>query len=219
MNKEVIKVLMVDDHVVVREGIKALIDEEDGMKVVGEASDGKQAIVKACSCEPDVILMDLIMPGKDGIEAIKEIKEEDPDARILILTSFSDESKVIQAVKAGASGYLMKDATPPELIEAIRNVNKGESSLDPGVAKTVLSSIQTKGNEKGEEHLTEREVEVLKLIAEGLSNEDIADRLFISERTVRSHVSKILKKLELENRTQAALYAIKKGLAGLDKTF
>lgn len=214
--KEEIKVLMVDDHVVVREGIKALIEGEEGMAVVGEASDGKQALIKARSCDPDVILMDLVMPGKDGIEAIEEIKDEDPGAKILILTSFSEESKVIQAVKAGASGYLMKDATPKELIEAIRNVDKGESSLDPGVAKTVLSSIQT-GEDRGErEDLTERETEVLKLIAEGLSNEDIADRLFISERTVRSHVSKILKKLELENRTQAALYAIKTGLAGID---
>lgn len=208
---ENIELFIVDDHRVVRSGIKALVETEPSLEVIGEASDGREAVAKASQRSPDVILMDLVMPEMDGVEATKRIIEDNPEGKILILTSFSEEERIIQAIKAGATGYLIKDASPDELVGAIRDVYQGESTLDPKVAGTVLRSMQNE--EESSEDLTERETEVLELVSEGLPNDDIADRLYISERTVRSHVSNILGKLDLANRTQVALYAVRKGIA------
>jgi NarL family two-component system response regulator LiaR len=187
------------------------------MELAGEAADGVEAVEKARALRPDVILMDLAMPRKDGIEAIGEVKEQNPDARILVLTSFAEDEKVFSAVRAGALGYLLKDASPQELLQAIRDVHRGEPSLQPAIAHKVMRELQRESNlPPTEEPLTEREEEVLKLVAQGLPNQDIADQLFVSERTVRAHVSNILGKLHLANRTQAALYALREGLASLD---
>ncbi len=167
--------------------------------------------------KPDVILMDLMMPRKTGIEAIEEIKRENPQARILVLTSFSDDDKVFSAIKAGALGYLLKETSPDDLVHAIRDVYHGESSLHPAIARKLIRELNRPTTlPPSDEPLTEREAEVLVLVARGLSNQDIADRLVISERTVRTHVSNILSKLHLANRTQAALYALKEGLTTLD---
>jgi len=209
-----IKLVIVDDHRVVRSGVKALIDTESHMEVIGEAADGREAVTKVKSQNPDVVLMDLVMPEMDGVEATSEITKVDPAPKILILTSFSEEERIIQAIKAGATGYLIKDASPDELVQAIGDVYHGESTLDPKVAGTVLRSVQNEPQDSSEE-LTDREVDVLELLAEGLPNEDIAEKLYISERTVRSHVSNILAKLDLTNRTQAALYAVRKGIVEL----
>ncbi|MFP4589263.1 MAG: response regulator [Candidatus Acetothermia bacterium] len=211
---DTVKLVIVDDHRVVRSGVKALIATEPDLEVIGEAADGREAVAKIKSRNPDVVLMDLVMPERDGVEATKEIVKLNHAPEILILTSFSEEERIIQAIKAGASGYLIKDASPEELIQAIKDVYRGESTLDPKVAGTVIRSVQIKSEDSSEE-LTDREVEVLKFLAKGLSNDDIADKLCISERTVRSHVSNILGKLNLANRTQAALYAVKEGLADL----
>ncbi len=209
---ENIELFIVDDHRVVRSGIKALVETEPSLEVIGEASDGREAVAKVSQRSPDVILMDLVMPEMDGVEATKKIIQDNPEGKILILTSFSEEERIIQAIKAGATGYLIKDASPDELVGAIRDVYRGESTLDPKVAGTVLRSMQNE-EEGSSDDLTERETEVLELVAEGLPNDDIADKLYISERTVRSHVSNILGKLDLANRTQAALYAVRKGIA------
>lgn len=211
---ETIRVLVVDDHVVVRVGLCALITAVPDMEVVGEAADGVEAVVKARSQQPDVILMDLVMPHKDGIEAVGEIKQENPNARILVLTSFAEDRNVFLAIKAGALGYLLKDSSSRDLIQAIRDVYRGELSLQPNIALKLIRELgQPSDLSPAEEPLTEREVEVLKLVAQGLSNQEIAAKLVISERTVTTHVSNILGKLHLANRTQAALYAIREGLA------
>ena len=217
---ETIRVLIADDHAVVREGLRWMISTEPGLELVGEAADGVEAADKARALQPDVILMDLVMPRKDGIEAIEEIVDERPAARILVLTSFAEDEKVFAAVKSGALGYLIKDSSPQELMQAIRDVHRGEPSMDPAIAQKLMRELQrsTRSPEQPltEEPLTEREVEVLRWVAQGLSNQEIADRLVVSERTVRSHVSNILDKLHLANRTQAALYALREGLARLD---
>lgn len=212
-----LRILIVDDHAIVREGQRALIDTEPGMEVVGEATNGNQAVEMANSLQPDVILMDLVMPRKGGIEAINEIREQNPQARILVLTSFSEDENVYAAIKAGAQGYLMKDASPQDILTAIRQVYRGEPSMDPAIAQKLMRELQRSTDlPPTEEPLTEREMEVLKLLAQGLQNTEIAEELVISERTVSTHVSNILSKLHLANRTQAALYALKEGLASLD---
>lgn len=212
-----IEVLICDDHAVVREGLKALIGSEEGLEVVGEAADGVEAVGKARGLRPDVILMDLEMPRMGGIEAIDEIKKDDPEARILVLTTFATDEKVFPAIKAGAEGYLLKDSSPEELLEAIRQVSRGESSLHPAIARKLIRELSRPPETPSEvDPLTEREVDILNLLAKGWSNQEIADHLVISERTVRSHVSNILSKLHLANRTQAALYALKEGLASLE---
>ena len=212
-----IRVIIADDHAIVREGLIHLISNRPDIKIVGEAEDGAQAVQLARTLQPDVILLDLIMPNMDGIAAINAIKREDPDARILILTSFAEEEKVFAAIRAGALGYLLKDSSPLALIDAIYDVHRGDSSLHPSIARKLIRELNRPPDlPPTEDPLTEREVEVLKLVAQGLSNQEIADRLYISPRTVGVHVGHILDKLHLANRTQAALYALREGLASLD---
>jgi NarL family two-component system response regulator LiaR len=216
---ETIRILIVDDHAIVREGLRTLIASEPRMELVGEAADGVEAVSLARSLKPDVILMDLLMPRKDGLEAIDEIKQENPDVSILILTSFAEEDKVFPAIRAGALGYLLKDSSPQQLLQAIHDVSRGESSLHPSIALKLVREISQPSDLPPAKHpLTEREVDVLKLVAQGLTNQEIADRLVISEWTVRTHVRNILGKLHLANRTQAALYALREGLAELDQS-
>lgn len=212
-----IKVILVDDHAIVRKGIRALLATESDIEVVGEASDGLEAIILAESLKPDVIIMDLVMPGVNGVDAIRQIKSKDSGARILVLTSFGTDDKVFPALKAGALGYLLKDSNPQELIEAIRQVQQGESWLHPAVARKVLNELMHTTEPSSSALLTERELEVLKLVAHGLNNRDIADQLVISEPTVRTHVSSLLAKLHLASRTQAALYALREGLTSLEQ--
>jgi two-component system, NarL family, response regulator LiaR len=211
---EIIRVLIADDHPVVREGLRGLIEIQPNLELAGEAVDGVEAVEKARSLQPDVILLDMVMPRKDGVQAIAEIKQENPQARILVLTSFSESEKALPAIKAGALGYLLKDSAPEELLQAISNVYHGQISLHPAIARLLVQELsQPSDLPPAEEPLTEREVEVLQLIAQGLSNQEIADTLVVGERTVSTHVSNILDKLHLANRTQAALYALRKGLA------
>jgi NarL family two-component system response regulator LiaR len=217
MGEETIRILIADDHAVVRKGLLALIQTEAGMEVAGEAADGGEAVELAATLRPDVILLDLVMPRMDGIEAIREIRRNDPEARILVLTSFSEDEKVLTAIEVGAMGCLLKDATPDELLRAVRDVHKGCSALHPAIAQKLIQRMRKTETQKPIKGLTSRETEVLRCIARGLSNREIGDQLFISEPTVRTHVSNILMKLELPNRTQAALYAVREGLVSLEE--
>jgi NarL family two-component system response regulator LiaR len=208
-----IRVLVADDHAIVREGMRMLLNRP-GFQLVGEAVDGTEAVRQARELHPDVIVLDLKMPHKTGLEAIREIKHDDPDAHILILTSFDGDDQVFPAIRLGAQGYLLKDSPPERLIQAIRDVYRGESSLHPSIARRVLHEFSHPTDiPPMEKPLTAREVEVLQLLARGLSNQEIAAHLMIGERTVATHVSNLLSKLHLASRTQAALYAIRTGLA------
>jgi two-component system, NarL family, response regulator LiaR len=213
-----IRVFVTDDHSIVRDGIRAVLALEPGIECVGEAQNGREAVRATAELAPDVILMDLMMPEMDGIEATRLITARDPAARILILTSFAADDKVFPAIKAGAQGYLLKEAGAEELIAAIRQVYRGETSLHPTVARRLLQEVTRPraGEQVTKDPLTERELDVLRLIAKGRSNREIAADLVISEATVRTHVSSILGKLHLACRTQAALYALREGLASLD---
>ena len=211
-----IRLLIVDDHELVRQGFMAMMSVEPGLDVVGEAADGVEAVELARSLQPDVILLDLAMPRKDGIEATREIRVDNPNARILIITSFAEDEKVFQAVKAGALGYLLKDSSPEALLRAINAVYEGRLSLHPDIALKLIEELNRPLDQPPtEDPLTEREEEVLILVAKGLSNKEIAERLVVTERTVSAHVSNILGKLHLANRTQAALYALREGLTDL----
>ncbi len=212
-----IRILLTDDHAIVRKGIRSLLMTEKDMQVVGEASNGAEAVAQAKELNPDVVLMDLVMPEMDGIEATRQITAQQPCPRVLVLTSFAADAKVFPAIKAGALGYLLKDTGPTELIQAIRQVYRGEPSLDPSIARKVLSEMMQPAKKPLTlDPLTERELEVLRLVAEGLSNKEIADQIHVSELTVRTHVGNILGKLHVANRTQAALYALQKGLTSLE---
>lgn len=218
MAESSIRVLVVDDHEVVRKGICALIETEDEIHVVGEATNGAEAVERARELEPDVILLDLVMPEMDGVEAIRHIRARQPAVRILVLTSFGSDNKLFPAIKAGAVGYLLKDTSPRELVAAIRRAAKGESSLNPSIARRLLREFAHESDDSPPaELLTDRETDVLRQVARGLTNEEIARELHISEATVRTHVSNILGKLNLVNRTQAALYALRTGLTSLDE--
>jgi two-component system, NarL family, response regulator LiaR len=213
---QVIRVLIVDDHSIVRKGLCMLISGEEDMEVLGEASNGIDAVRLAGQLRPDVILMDLMMPRMDGIQAIREIQSTGATARILVFSSYSDDDKVIQSIKAGAIGYLLKDAQVDEIVEGIRDAYNGRPVLNPLVAKKLMHELTTRPAVlDNQEMLTGREVEVLKLLARGCCNAEIAEKLFISERTVNTHISNILDKLQVQNRTQAALYALREGMVGL----
>lgn len=214
---DTIRVLITDDHPIVRKGLRTLIMSEPDIELVGEAADGIEAVLKTRSLKPDVILLDLLMPRLDGLGAIQQIKQENPDARILVVTSFAEDEKLFPAIKAGALGYLLKDSSPEQLVKAIRDVHCGKSSLDPSVAIKLIRELNRPSqNTAMMDPLSDRELEVLKLVAQGRTNQEIADTLVISERTVGNHIGAILSKLHLANRTQAALYALREGLAKLE---
>jgi len=214
---EQIRLLIADDHAIVRSGIRALLETVDDIAVIGEAADGQQAVAAVARHQPDVVLMDLEMPVLDGIEAIQQVMARWLETRILVLTSFASDDRVFPAVKAGALGYLLKDSEPDALIQAIRQVHRGESSLHPKIARKLMQELsRPPAHPTTADPLTAREVEVLQVVAQGLSNQEIADKLVISEATVRSHISNILSKLHLASRTQVALYALREGYASLD---
>src|SRR5688572_14550095 len=217
MDTPPIRVLLTDDHAIVRKGVRALLATERDIQVVGEAGNGAEAVAKAETLCPDVILMDLMMPELDGIEATRQITAKIPGARVIVLTSFATDEKVFPAIKAGALGYLLKDSGPEELVSAIRQVYRGEPSLEPSIARKVLFELAgpPKQQPLTTDPLTERELEVLRLIVQGCSNKEIALKLSVSELTVRTHVNNILSKLHLASRTQAALYALQKGITSL----
>jgi NarL family two-component system response regulator LiaR len=213
-----IRVLVVDDHPVVRKGLIAMLDTEEGIQVVGEASNGADAVDQAVALQPQVVLMDLVMPEMDGIEATRQIKQKAPDVNVLVLTSFSTNDKVLPSLNAGAIGYLLKDSNPADLVKAIHQVAQGEGSLHPAVTRQVLQQFRGPAEEeKQAEELTDREVEVLRMMAQGYSNQEIAKMLVLSPATVHTHVSRILTKLNVASRTQAALYALRKGIVTLDE--
>ena len=216
-----IQVLIVDDHAIVRDGIGSLLSTIADIEVAGEAADGVQAVSLFKHLHPDIVLMDLVMPEMDGIQAIQEIITHDPEVRILVLTSFATDEMVFPALKAGACGYLLKDSDSTQLIRSIRETQRGESSIDPKIARKLLREISAPPPQSPPpevDPLTDREIEVLKQVAKGKSNQEIAQELVISEGTVRAHVSNILGKLQLASRTQATLYALRKGYTSLDES-
>jgi NarL family two-component system response regulator LiaR len=206
-----IRVLLVDDHAVVREGLRTFLELQDGIEVVGEAGDGAEGVAAAERLRPDVILMDLVMPRLDGVGAMRELRRRLPSARVIVLTSFTDEEKLLPALQAGAAGYLLKNAEPAELARAVRAAEAGEALLDPSVAARLLASIAEPADSP-REVLTPREREVLALIGRGYANKRIARELGIAEKTVKTHVGHVLAKLGVSDRTQAALQAAKAGL-------
>ncbi len=212
MSQAPITVLIADDHPLMRNALVAMIEDDDRLQVVGTAADGIQAAAQAQALKPDVTLLDLQMPGKNGIEVIAEVRAADPDAAFLVFTSSTDDAMVLAAIHAGALGYLVKDAQPPEVLAAIHQVGRGNSYLPPAIALKLVRSVRREREEAPVEPLTDREREVLKCIGEGASNKEIADKLVLTEGTVRSHVHNILGKLGLKHRTQAVLYAVREGL-------
>jgi NarL family two-component system response regulator LiaR len=212
-----IRVFITDDHTIIRTGMRAVLELEADIVVVGEAENGRQAVERIPRLQPDVVLMDLVMPEMDGIAAIEQIKALCPEVRILVLTTFAGEEMILPAIKAGALGYQLKDSKPDELVAAIRQVCQGESALHPVIARKILQSLAKPASKTpAPDPLTARELEVLRLVAQGLTNDEIAQQLVISGATVRTHVSHVLGKLHLATRTQAALYALREGIASLD---
>jgi len=208
----VIRVLIADDHAVVRQGLRTFLDLQADIDVVGEAADGEEAVTAAQEHAPDVILLDLAMPVLDGIGALRRLRETTPAARVIVLTSFGEDERLFTALRAGATGYLLKDVEPAELVRAIRTAHAGQSSLSPAVAARVIEELASGGRRGAVDSLTPRELEVLCLIARGRSNKRIALELGVAEKTVKTHVSHVLAKLGLSDRTQAALYAVRAGL-------
>ena len=210
---EPISVLIVDDHAVVREGLRAFLQLQDGIEIVGEAGDGAEALDHALALRPDVILMDLVMPRLDGVGAMRELRARVPESRVIVLTSFLDDERLLPAIQAGAAGYLLKNSEPAELVRAIRAAHGGETIIDPTVASRLVQAIADGRRSAADQALTRREREVLELIARGRSNKRIAFELGISEKTVKTHVGHVLAKLGVSDRTQAALLAVREGLA------
>jgi NarL family two-component system response regulator LiaR len=208
-----IRVLIVDDHGVVRQGLRTYLELVDDLEVVGEANNGFEAVAQVRQHQPDVALMDLVMPEMDGIEATRQVCAICPSTRVIVLTSFADDDKIFPAIKAGATGYLLKDVSPADLANAIRAVHAGEIHLHPDVTKRLVDQVASPSTELGPDELTPRETEVLQLIAQAMSNREIAQALNVSEKTVKTHVSNILSKLHLADRTQAAIYAHRHGVA------
>ena len=208
-----IGVLIVDDHTVVRQGLRSFLELQEDIEVVGEAANGQEAIDQTNLLLPDVVLMDLVMPEIDGIEATRRIKAVSPSTQVIVLTSFSDNDQVFPAIKAGALSYLLKNVSPSDLVRAIQAAFRGEAQLDPEIAKKLMEEVSAESKRPTAEELTERELGVLQLIARGHSNRAIGEELVISEKTVKTHVSNILSKLHLADRTQAAIYALREGLA------
>jgi len=211
---EPIRVLVADDHAVVREGLRTFLELQEGIEVVAEAGDGAEAIELAERLRPNVILMDLVMPRLDGLDAMRVLQQGLPEARVIVLTSFADDEKLLPAIRAGAAGYLLKNVQPQELARAIRAAHAGEALLDPAVAARLVEAIAERGSDERAHQLTPREREVLELIGRGLSNKRIARELGVAEKTVKTHVSHVLGKLGVSDRTQAALYAVRTGLVG-----
>ena len=212
-----ITVLIVDDHQVVRQGLRTFLELHDEISVVGEAADGVAAVDMVRRLKPDIVLMDLVLPRLDGIAATREAKSASPGTRVIALTSFTEDDKVFPAIQAGASSYLLKDVSPDDLVEAIRAVHRGEARLHPDIAKKLMEQVAQQAGAEREvlaapADLTDREREVVRLVARGCSNREIAQQLVISDKTVKTHVSNILSKVHLEDRTQLAIYAIKHGL-------
>ena len=216
-----IKVLLTEDHTIVRKGLRSLLDEEIGIKVVGEAEDGREAMRRAEALQPDVVLMDIAMPGLNGLEATRQLKKRFPEMKIIILTVHANEEYVLETLRAGASGYLVKKAAPDELISAIRAVYKGDSFLSPSISRTVIDEYIRKVEKPSKrdetyEKLTNREKEVLQLIAEGYKTTEIADKLYISQKTVETHRANIMKKLEIRSTAKLTRYAMRKGIVSPD---
>jgi two-component system, NarL family, response regulator LiaR len=221
-----IRVLIADDHAVVRQGLRGFLELQPNIEVVGEAVDGMDAVEKAQALRPNVVLMDMVMPRMDGAQATRAIRTAVPSTQVIVLTSFSEDEQVFASIKAGAAGYLMKDIQPNALAAAIEKVARGEPTLHPEIARKIMQELGTppaqkplrpRGSKELEPGLTEREIEVLRLIARGRSNREIADELVLSEKTVKTHVSNILQKLHLSDRTKAALYAVRRRLVDVDK--
>src|SRR5664280_1199392 len=211
-----IRLLVVDDQTVVREGLAAILTNYSDIEVIGQAADGIQAVEIIKKEKPDVLLLDMMMPNQDGLTTIPKVREVSPNTRILVVTAYAENDLVYQAIKAGALGYILKDATRDQLLQAVRDVDQGRASLQPSIAVKLIQEI----NHPTEltytaDPLTRRELETIRLIARGLSNQDIAEKLVVNERTIAKYVSSILDKLQLANRTQAALYALREGISGL----
>lgn len=215
---ERIRILIVDDHPLIREGLRAVLETQPDMELVGEARDGNEAVSRALTLRPDVVLMDLSLPEMDGVEATRLILEKDPAVRVLVLSNYLDDEKIFSVLKAGAKGYILKEAVPQDLRQAVRSVYQGKSALDPSIQRKLVDHLSQANNSAPSESegLTDRELEVLRMLAQGFSNPQIAAKISVAEGTVRFHVSNILRKLGLENRTQAVLYALQKGLANLE---
>ena len=209
-----IRVLIADDHAVVRQGLRTFLDLQPDVEVAGEAADGEEAVEAARRLSPDVVLLDLAMPRLDGVAALPRLREAAPAARVIVLTSFGEDDRVFAALRAGAAGFLLKDVEPAELVRGIRTAHAGQAPLSPAVAARVVEELAHPGRRAGGDELTPRELEVLRLIAGGRSNKRIALELGVAEKTVKTHVSHVLAKLGLADRTQAALYAVREGLVG-----
>ncbi len=211
-----IKVLLVDDHQVVRQGLRTFLELHDDIEVIGEAADGETAVELAAKLQPAVVLMDLVMPRLDGIAATRLIKAAEPEVQVIALTSFAEDDKVIPAIRAGASSYLLKDVSPDALVQAIRAVHRGETPLHPDVARKLMEQVRG-GTAAVPDQLTARELDVIRLVGQGRSNSEIAEVLVISQKTAKTHISNILGKLGLQDRTQLAIYAIRNGLTEAGK--